>query len=75
MNNYYTVFDLTPADGSVSIGVAKKNPSFNPDPDDSGSIPELIKKHGGVIAAVIILLVLGFIAGGIIYKKRKTRQT
>jgi hypothetical protein len=30
MDNYYTVFDLTPADGSVSVGVAKKNPKFDP---------------------------------------------
>jgi hypothetical protein len=30
MDNYYTVFDLTPADGSVSIGVAKKNTNFDP---------------------------------------------
>jgi hypothetical protein len=28
LNNYYTVFDLTPEDGSLSIGVAKKNPTF-----------------------------------------------
>ena len=68
MNNYYTVFDLTPADGSLSIGVAKKNPMFiHP---YSNTIPEVIKKHMVAIAAVVITVLLVCLAGGFLYKRR-----
>ena len=76
MQKYYTVYDLTPTDGSLSIGVAPKNPTFTPDTNDGGdggggNIPDQVKKHGGVIAAVVIIILSAMVGGACYYKKKR----
>lgn len=70
MNNYYTVYDLTPSDGSLSFGIAPKNPKFGEDvhPVDP---PTPLKDHkAALIAVVLTMLILGLFAF-CLYRKHK----
>jgi hypothetical protein len=66
MENYYTVYDLTPSDGSLSVGLAQKNPDYGADP----ILPQLVKDHATVIACSIIAVIL-LIAAACFYRKKK----
>ena len=80
MNKYYTVFDMTPEDGSLAVGIALKNPVFVPDtdktPDDGGITPkpEEPQNHTEAIGAVVIILILVILIGACIYKKKRDRE-
>jgi hypothetical protein len=75
MQNYYTVFDLSQDSGIIGVGVALKNPKFEPDTDDDGGggdiIPEHIKTHGTLIAVTLIIVSFICIGVGCYYKKKK----
>ena len=72
MNNYYTVFDLSPEDGSRSVGIARKNPIFVPDSEDTGggSIPEVIKKNVGAVVVVVFIVALCCLSGVLLCKRK-----
>jgi hypothetical protein len=74
MQNYYTVYDLTPADGSVSIGVAKKNLTYDYTNfiDDNGNLPEphkMADRPKVVVVVFIVVFVLACLVGLIFCKK------
>ena len=68
MQNYYMVYDLTPADGSLSVGIAPKNPEFGPD----SILPELAKDHAAVIVSVVAIILV--VIGTVIYCRKKRAQ-
>ena len=64
------MYDFTAENGDVAVGLGHKDPSFDYT-SGGGSIPEQIKKHGAVIATVIIFVIIGLVACGYVYKKKK----
>ena len=65
------MYDFTAENGDVAVGLGHKDPSFDYTSGGGGGIPEQIKKHGGVIATVIIFVIIGLAVCGYVYKKKK----
>ena len=68
MQNYYTVYDLTPADGSLSVGLAPINPDYQQD----SVLPELVKDHAAVIVSIVVAVLV--LVAAVCYIKKKRQQ-
>ena len=79
LDNHYTVFDLTPTDGSLSVGIARKNPLYvYPQPSAGGGgakpIHDKLKRNIEIIVGVFVIVALGIFAGVQCQKRRQARQ-
>ena len=75
LDDFYSVYDFTAENGDVAVGLGHKDPSFDYTSGGGGIIPEHIKKHGAVIATVIIFVIIGLAVCGFIYKKKKAKES